>query len=139
MSRDTVAALAKMLRDSDGSWVLSAHPKGGSEYALVGPRPLDEGLYSIRVDRLFMAGAEPEADGEDYLWIVDYKTAAYRGTDAEGFLAEQRRVYAPQLEEYARVLSAERGMELERLRVGLYYTSVPRLVWWVPEDAHGRD
>jgi hypothetical protein len=48
-------------------------------------------------------------------------------------LAEEREKYSPQMEAYARMMGdrAEAG----RLRVGLYYPMLTRLVWWQPDAA----
>ncbi len=41
-----------------------------------------------RPDRVFFAGESPGAPGTDYLWIIDYKTAALpAGVDRDSFLA----------------------------------------------------
>lgn len=132
LTREAVAALTNALHDRDGQWVLAPHPEAGNEYALVGPRTDEEGLYSIRVDRTFLAGIKPHAEGRECLWIVDYKAASHGSMGLAEFLDEQRSIYAPQLEGYARILARERGWGLERVRVGLYYPALPRLVWWVP-------
>ena len=133
MARATLAALGNVLRDKDGLWIIAAHPGADTEYALVGPRTDSDGLYSIRVDRLFLAGPEPHAAGQDCLWIVDYKTSAHSDSGAREFLVEQQRAYAPQLEGYARVLAAHRSVPMEKVRTALYYPALPKLVWWVPE------
>jgi hypothetical protein len=46
-------------------------------------------------------------------------------------LAEERLKYAAQMEAYARMMQDH--VETGRLRVGLYYPMLPRLVWWEPE------
>jgi ATP-dependent helicase/nuclease subunit A len=132
LTRETMSSLANVLRDRDGRWVLAAHANASNEYALVGPRGEEDGLYSVRVDRTFLAGAEPHAAGEEYLWIVDYKAASHGAAELNDFLEEQRDMYAPQLEGYAQVFAAGREIPLERTRVALYYPALPRLVWWVP-------
>ena len=49
----------------------------------------------------------------------------------EEFLAEERAKYGAQMNAYARMM-ADRAPE-GRLRVGLYYPVLSRLVWWTPE------
>jgi ATP-dependent exoDNAse (exonuclease V) beta subunit len=71
------------------------------------------------------------AAGNDCLWIVDYKTAAYgRGAGLEAFLEEERLKYGPQLESYARAMAADAAGK--EMRVGLYYPLLPKLLWWKP-------
>jgi ATP-dependent helicase/nuclease subunit A len=121
-------ALTNTLMDSDGLWVLSPHSGASSEYALIS---WDERRSSVRLDRMFLAGAEPQKTGDDYLWIIDYKTSTHGRGGVDEFLAEQRTKYAPQLEAYGRMM--RESVSADRLRVGLYYPALPRLVWWQPE------
>jgi hypothetical protein len=127
-ARETRDALANTLRDPDGRWLLTPHPAAASELALTA-----EGT-SIRIDRVFHAGAQPRAtlpgDGEPFLWIVDYKTASHGGSGLDEFLAQQKDAYASQLETYARILAPARTIPDTRVRLGLYYPAIPRLVWW---------
>jgi hypothetical protein len=48
----------------------------------------------------------------------------------EEFLAEEQLKYGPQMEAYARMMQDR--VETGKLRVGLYYPMLPRLVWWEP-------
>jgi hypothetical protein len=99
-----------------------------SELALIS---WGERRSGVRVDRVFVAGQKPLDAGNDCLWIIDYKTAAHGREGVEEFLAEERVKYGAQMDAYARMMQdrAETG----RLRVGLYYPMLPRLVWWEPE------
>jgi hypothetical protein len=127
-------ALSTMLRDAEGLWVLGLREGAMSEFALVswsGLTSPDGRRSSVRLDRVFLAGAKPLDTGSDCLWIVDYKTATHGREGVEEFLAEERVKYGPQMDAYARVM-ADR-VEAGRLRVGLYYPMLARLVWWVPE------
>ncbi len=121
-------ALGAMLKDSVGRWILSRREDAMSELSLTS---WEERRSNVRFDRVFLAGEEPLATGNDYLWIVDYKTAAHGREDADDFLAEERAKYEPQMNAYARVMK-DRAPE-GRLRVGLYYPMLSRLVWWRPE------
>jgi len=104
-------ALAATLADPRGQWLLAAsHAASASELGLscvLGGR-----VVAARIDRTFIA-----ADGTR--WIVDYKTSQHEGTDLEGFLEQERRRYAPQLELYARLVAARDGAH--PIRLGLYF------------------
>jgi ATP-dependent exoDNAse (exonuclease V) beta subunit len=128
LTRETRAALENTLRDPDGLWLLAAHPGGDSELAvtaLTGQR-----AESVRIDRIFHAGPEPHAPGEDYLWIIDYKTTAHGPTGLDDFLATQRATYGPQLETYAAILAPVRSKSPGQVRLALYFPAIPRLTWW---------
>jgi ATP-dependent exoDNAse (exonuclease V) beta subunit len=123
-------ALGNMLKDAEGLWVLSPHEDAVSELALTS---WGEARSSVRLDRVFLAGQIPLDSGNDCLWIVDYKTSTHGREGAEEFFEEERRKYAAQMEAYARVMRDRVGTG--KLRVGLYYPMLPRLVWWEPADA----
>jgi hypothetical protein len=80
---------------------------------------------------MFFAGATPLDEGTDFLWIIDYKTATHGRESVDEFLAEERNKYGAQMDAYARMMGGQ--VEEGRLRVGLYYPMLARLVWWVPE------
>jgi hypothetical protein len=122
--------LNNMLKDAEGLWVLGKHEKAVSEFALTS---WDERRSSVRLDRVFLAGAKPLEPGDDHLWIVDYKTATHGREGVDEFLTEERVKYGPQMEAYARMMGDR--VEEGRLRVGLYYPMLARLVWWAPEIA----
>ena len=88
----------------------------------------------MRIDRLFHAGPEPHAPGDDYLWIVDYKTSDHSPAGLEDFLTIQRATYGPQLEAYARILAPLRSKSPEQVRLALYFPAIPRLIWWGATD-----
>ncbi len=140
LTRDTLTALEKSLRDPHGLWLLAPHPGAANELGLTawldaaGELPR---AASIRVDRIFCAGSEPHAPGDDVLWIVDYKTASHGPSGLDDFLAAQRAAYSPQLENYALILSqnALHPTAPRELRVALYYPAIPRLIWWKPSGS----
>ena len=124
-----LASVEAALKDREGLWVLGAREGGASEYAFT---TWQERRSSFRLDRIFVAGTEPLAAGDGYLWIVDYKTTTHgRGVGAEAFLAEERTKYGPQMESYAQAMQV--AADGKKLRVGLYYPLLPKLLWWVPE------
>ena len=123
-------ALGNILKDVEGLWVLSPHEDAMSELALTS---WVETRSSVRLDRVFLAGQKPLDAGNDYLWIIDYKTATHGREGVEEFLAEERLKYGAQMDAYARMMRGR--VAAGRLRVGLYYPMLPRLVWWKPADA----
>jgi ATP-dependent exoDNAse (exonuclease V) beta subunit len=137
LARDTRAALENTLRDPNGLWLLASHPGGNAELAvtaLTGSGDLaghtTGRAESVRIDRIFNAGPEPHAPGEDYLWIIDYKTTTHGPTGLDDFLAAQRSTYGPQLQTYARILAPARSRPLHQVRLALYFPTIPRLIWW---------
>jgi ATP-dependent helicase/nuclease subunit A len=121
-------ALNNMLLDVEGLWVLSARYEASSEYALTS---WAERRSSIRLDRVFLAGSKPSKGGNDYLWIIDYKTSTHGREGVDEFLAKERAKYGPQMEAYGRMMHDR--VQAGKLRVGLYYPALPRLIWWQPE------
>jgi ATP-dependent exoDNAse (exonuclease V) beta subunit len=150
LARETLTALENTLRDPDGLWLLAPNSCAASEFALTAwpapaspaeqsapaaTRPTSIRPVSIRIDRIFRAGPAPHAPGEDFLWIVDYKTSApHSSASLDDFLNHQRAAYAPQLETYARILTqfphpADRPAPKE-VRLALYNPALPHLLWW---------
>jgi ATP-dependent helicase/nuclease subunit A len=121
-------AMNNMLQEAEGIWVLSARHEASSEYGLTS---WAERRSSVRLDRVFYAGSEPLKGGNDYLWIIDYKTSTHGHEGVDEFLAKERSNYGPQMEAYGRMMHDR--VRAGKLRLGLYYPAVPRLVWWEPE------
>lgn len=119
-------AIENMLRDAEGRWILDAREDASTELALTS---WTEARRSVRLDRVFRAGAEPLAMGSKCLWIIDYKTTAHGPEGIEEFLAGERLRYSAQLETYARMVKDT----AHEIRVGLYYPMLPRLIWWVAD------
>jgi ATP-dependent exoDNAse (exonuclease V) beta subunit len=136
LTREARAALENVLRNPDGLWLLAPHAKAASEFALTAwtddhdPAQPAARAASIRVDRVFHAGPEPHAPGDDFLWIVDFKTTDHGPAALNSFLAGQRATYGPQLETYARILARARSKSTGQVRLALYFPAIPRLVWW---------
>jgi ATP-dependent exoDNAse (exonuclease V) beta subunit len=123
-------ALAQALsasQDPIGAWILSPHAEAASEFRWTS---LDRGqLRTVQVDRLFRAGSQPQSEGADHWWIVDYKTAHADNLDPAAALPELREIFAPQLEAYAEVLRKLHGKEA-KIRAGLYYPRMSQFDWW---------
>ena len=132
LTAETLRILQRVLIDSEGLWILAPHPGAASEFSLSTVSTQDTAVSTVRADRMFRAGPAPEAPGENYLWIIDYKTAAHGTAGLEAFLARQREAYAAQLEAYARILAPVLDVEPQRVRVGLYFPALPRMLWWEP-------
>jgi ATP-dependent helicase/nuclease subunit A len=91
-------ALGNSVADQKGCWVLGPHPEARSEYRI---RTQDR---SYVIDRLIR-------DANGTRWVVDYKTSRHEGADIEGFLDQEQKRYAAQLDGYAAALGgASRGL-----------------------------
>ncbi len=119
------AALTNTLADREGRWLLRGRDQGFSELALTSSGELSR---SWRMDRVFFAGERPLSSGEDCLWIVDYKTTTHGRGGIEEFLTQERAKYASQIEGYAQLMQGR--VASGRLRLGLYYPMLPKLIWW---------
>ncbi|MGH9616230.1 MAG: UvrD-helicase domain-containing protein [Acidobacteriaceae bacterium] len=137
-----VAALRDVAADKIGRWILTVHPSptapeqgpgsmSGFEVPLTGL--FRNAMRSIRVDRIFLAGATPTTGGKEALWIVDFKTASHASSHVDEFLAQERAQYSDQLQIYGEI-AAVVYPEAPEVRLGLYYPLLSRLVWW-PRDA----
>jgi ATP-dependent exoDNAse (exonuclease V) beta subunit len=113
-------SLTRTLEDPHGRWLLTPHPEASTETSI------STTTETIRLDRTFLAGPEPLTTGTTHLWIVDYKTGSHAAEGLEAFLAQQKSLYAPQLETYATHL-AQLGLPV---RLALYYPTLPALLWW---------
>ncbi len=96
---------------SEGAWTMKEHGR----------------LVTVRCDRVFLAGAEPLVEGEDHVWIVDYKSAD--SIQADSFLEEEQERFAPQLARYAAALRMSSDT-LQPVMLALYYPALRRLRWW---------
>jgi ATP-dependent exoDNAse (exonuclease V) beta subunit len=114
-------------RDAIGQWILSPHADAASEASWAGV--VGGAVRTVRVDRVFRGGLEPLAEGEECWWIVDYKTAHAEDADPAKALPELRRMFAPQVEAYGKVLRNLHGSATS-IRGGLYYPRMLRFDWW---------
>ncbi len=126
-------ALRTTLADPNGAWLLAPQAHARSEAAI--PSLIAAENATLRADRTFLAGPEPQLPGEQtHLWIVDYKTAELGGRSREAFLADQKRKYTPQMQAYADAAVAA-GHAPDRIVLALYFPLLPALLYW-PGDAH---
>ncbi|HTW45706.1 MAG TPA: UvrD-helicase domain-containing protein [Acidobacteriaceae bacterium] len=123
--REVITAVRNSLNDPDGAWILAPHRQAQSENSFTDWK--GGALETLRPDRVFLAGAMPQTEGGDYLWIIDYKMTAPAGTAY--FFEKQREIYTPQLARYERALREAQGINLP-VRFGLYYPKIARLDWW---------
>ena len=128
LTRRVKNTLTNTLHDEEGRWVLSQHDQASNEFALTA---WGDTRSSVRLDRVFHAGSRPMDAGTDYLWIIDYKTATHGRERIDEFLVEERTKYTDQMKVYAQMMMDRAGNG--KLRVGLYYPMLPKLVWWEPE------
>lgn len=122
---DAIAAVRNCIGDPDGAWILAPHRQAQSEDSLTDWK--GGALGELRPDRVFLAGATPQTEGEDYLWIIDYKMTEPAGSP--DFFRRQREIYEPQLTRYERALRESQGKTVP-VRFGLYYPRIARLDWW---------
>ena len=127
MAAQTLEIALKATRDPTGAWILSPRADAQSEVRWAG---LASGvLRTVRVDRVFRAGLEPQSEGANVWWIVDYKTAHEEGLNSRAALPELREEFAPQLAAYAEFLRNLHGADA-LVRAGLYYPRFPAFDWW---------
>ncbi len=119
-------ALAGVLADPRGRWILDRHSEAASELRLTlrGDRCLEH----VQLDRTFVA------DG--LRWIIDFKTSAHEGGELEAFLDSEAVRYRAQLERYARTMAA---VDARPARVGLYFPLQQAFRSWEPERRKGSE
>jgi len=117
--------------DPKAQWILAPHADAGNEVRWTGV--VDGSLRTVQVDRVFRAGAEPGTPAaqanESTWWIIDYKTAHEEGLDPATALPQLRRMFAPQVEAYGKILRNLHGMDT-RVCAGLYYPRMAQFDWW---------
>jgi ATP-dependent exoDNAse (exonuclease V) beta subunit len=123
-----LTALRNALTDPTGRWILSSHRSAASEHSIAS---LDASV--LRADRTFVAGSEPFSEGEDSIWIVDFKTTEQGSRSPERFSKDELLKYREQLERYASALR-ELSPEPRRIVLGLYYPLIPRLLHWISSE-----
>jgi len=127
VAADALRLTLSAAEDPIAQWTLAPHNAAESEASWTGV--VDGALTSVRVDRVFRAGLEPLSHGTAAWWIVDLKTAHAADLDSAAALPELRRLFAPQLQAYARILRNLHGADAV-IRAGLYYPRMLALDWW---------
>jgi hypothetical protein len=123
IARQAFEVAIEATKDEAGRWILETREQAESEVRWAGIA--GSAVKTVQADRVFLAGEEPLSERGDVWWIVDYKTALEDGVA----LTVLRRLFAPQLEAYARVLRNLRGADA-RICAGLYYPRMGKLDWW---------
>jgi ATP-dependent exoDNAse (exonuclease V) beta subunit len=132
------------LGHEEGRWLLRAFAQGQQSrseksWSEKSWTSASEGrMLRQRPDRVFFGGESPGVPGNDYLWIVDYKTAALTdSTDRDSFLTSSREQYRSQLEAYSELFRKLSGLDKAAAhrvhRLAIYHPMLPWLDWWRPE------
>ena len=121
----------KAASDPAGRWILSPHGRAASEASWSGI--VSDAVRSVRVDRVFRAGLEPFREGNEALWIIDYKTAQDQSLGPGQAPSELRGLFAQQLEAYAAILRPSLEERIP-IRAGLYYPRMEFFDWWAIES-----
>jgi ATP-dependent exoDNAse (exonuclease V) beta subunit len=132
----------------EGRWLLMAHTSAPGDESVIeaswNEQTWNEQSWTStregrilrqRPDRVFFAGASPCVAGTEYLWIIDYKTAALpAGGDRDSFLAAVREQYRSQLESYSelfrRLSKLDESAAHRQHRLAIYHPMLPWLDWW---------
>jgi hypothetical protein len=93
---------------------------------------LQNQAHSVRLDRMFLGGAELGTNGTSHLWIVDFKTAAHSANGLDDFLMEQQKIYRPTMQRYADAVRAAYP-QAPTIHLALYYPLLLRCTWWAAD------
>src|SRR5690606_19138145 len=115
-----IDALAHVLADPTGRWILSAHDDAHSELGLA--IDVDGCIEHVRLDRTFV-------DGDGTRWIVDFKTGTHEGSDVDAFLDAEVERYRGQLERYAKAIAA---IDPRPIKAALYFPLLRAFRSWTP-------
>ena len=118
------------LQHEEGRWLLMPRTSSYNERSWTSLA--DRRMVRQRPDLVFLAGATPQAPGSEYLWIIDYKTAALAAGEArESFLSASREQYRAQLEQYSELFRrVDSATPRREHRLALYHPLLPWLDWW---------
>jgi ATP-dependent exoDNAse (exonuclease V) beta subunit len=112
-------ALAGVLEDRRGRWILEPHEGARSELRLTVRS--GAALEHVQIDRTFVA------DG--VRWIIDFKTGAHEGAKLDAFLDAEVARYRGQLERYAKTMAA---IDARPIRLALYFPLLKAFRDWAP-------
>ena len=127
VASDITNAINRTLEDPIAHWLLGQRTSAMTESAISAAAP--GASRNVRIDRAFLAGESPGSNGEDTLWLVDYKTSANGHGDIDQFLMEQQQFYSEQLTIYARLLRPL-FPQARNVKLGLYFPSLGKLQHW---------
>ncbi|MGC9222736.1 MAG: UvrD-helicase domain-containing protein [Terracidiphilus sp.] len=128
IATQALAIVLNAASDPNAQWILAPHAGAASEARWTGV--VAGSLRTVQVDRVFRAGLTPQStDSSSTWWIVDYKTAHEEGLNPADALPSLHRIFAPQIDAYAKVLRNLHGAGAA-LRGGLYYPRMRALDWW---------
>ena len=120
-ARFITRSIENTLNDEKGRWLLSAeHKRAMTEYEMLST--LNGNIEKRIVDRSFV-------DEDNYLWIVDYKTAEPQLEESvEAFVDREVTLYRGQLMNYRWLMTVLFGGQQSApvVRTGLYFTSLGR-------------
>ncbi len=109
----------KTLNGKNGQWLIASRDWSAAEYPLAGYQ--DGEWVSASIDRCFI-------DDDGTLWVIDYKTSEQPVADPEleGWLAQRKEHYRPQLESYVSLMAAMHADKM--IKSALYFPQWDRLV-----------
>ncbi len=105
-------ALLFACTDDVGCKILGQHAEQGSEDPLSGL--VNGEVVNVILDRWFV-------DKDGVPWVVDYKTSYREGAGGEEFIDGKLEYYRAQLDRYAVLLAAKRGVDPDSVRRCLYF------------------
>jgi ATP-dependent exoDNAse (exonuclease V) beta subunit len=108
-------AIANCLASEQGRWILENHEDAHCEYAITAV--FNKQPKSLVLDRTFVDKGER--------WIIDYKTSSHGGGDLEGFLENEAKRYAGQLQRYKTAIAMT---ETRAIKTALYFPLLDRLL-----------
>ena len=108
-----------------GRWIIASKIEAYSELALT--RLTGDEAQRYVIDRTFL----DEASG--IRWIVDFKTAEpAEGESLSSFVARERALYGPQLENYAELIAELSWMTPAPIKTALYYPAIQHFAVLAP-------
>ena len=125
-----LVALESALSSRTGRWLLHPHPGAQSEFGLHTGDLGSPGVH-IRMDRTFLAGDRPMAEGASTRWIIDFKSSEHGDPD-RAYFGVQRAKYLGQMQTYAQ--AARAAGEQAAIMLGLYFPRMDRLIWWQDKE-----